>query len=328
MDDLRLVRELGRDTPLLASDELAPARGRLLAAVAAAPTANPIGADPTGAQPAGAEPTGVRPTGAERRRRPGRPRRPVRRIMLAGWTAIGVAAAAAAVLVLAPDKIGGQVPPANAEAAQVLHNAAAAALGLPDVEPRPDQFVYTKSRSGESMREAWLSVDGTRDGLIREIPAGAVEQIPVPGCRDGRAATVKGGRVNPRQTEPCTPAPAYLPDLPTDADAMLDYLNRSYKGEPGDSNAMGKDVLALVAENYLRPRSRAALFQAAADLPGLEVVRDVKDGAGRPGIGIAWSSEEKSAVLVFDADTYAFLGMADTLATLEVAVVDAVGERP
>ncbi|MEU4681389.1 CU044_5270 family protein [Micromonospora sp. NPDC023737] len=304
MDDLQLLRELRRDTPLLESDELKPARARLAAAMDA------------------------ERIDGERSRRSVRHRRPVRRLMMAGWATASVAAAIAAVLVLAPDKIGGQVPAANAEAAQVLHNAATAALRLPDVEPRPDQFVYTKSRSGGSTQETWLSVDGTRDGLVRQTPADELESYPVPGCRDGRAATTKGGRMDPEQTEPCTPTPAYLPDLPTDPDAMLDYLNDNHSGESGDPNAMGKDVYELIATKYLRPEARAALYQAAAKIPGLRAVPDVKDGAGRPGIGITWSSEGKTGVLVFDASTYAFLGMADTSATLEVAVVTAAGRRP
>lgn len=304
MDDLQLVRELRRDLPLLEPDELTPARARLAAAMDAERIDD------------------------ERTRRSVRHRRPVRRLMMAGWATAGVAAAIAAVLVLAPDKIGGQVPAANTEAAQVLHNAATAALKLPDVEPRPDQFVYTKSRSGGSTQETWLSVDGTRDGLVRQTPTDELESYPIPGCRDGRAATTKGGRMDPKRTEPCTPTPAYLPELPTDPDAMLDYLNENHSGESGDPNAMGKDVYELIARNYLRPQTRAALYQAAAKIPGLRAVPDVTDGAGRPGIGITWSSEGRTGVLVFDAYTYAFLGMADTSATLEAAVVNEAGQRP
>ncbi|MGK5741248.1 CU044_5270 family protein [Micromonospora sp. URMC 103] len=297
-----MVRELNGETPLPSADELAPARARLLAAMNSAHSGEERGVV--------------------------RRHRPARRVVLASWAAAGLAAAVAAVLVLAPDRIGGQVPAASADAAQVLHNAAAAALRLPDVEPRPNQFVYTKSRSAGMTREIWLSVDGTRDGQLQETPAEEWGTTPLPGCRGGRAVVVKGNQVVPRQTEPCTPTPAYLPDLPTDADAMLDYLKQNLGGEPGDPNAMGKTVHDLIAEKYLRPPARAALFQAAVKIPGLRAVPDVKDGAGRPGIGINWSSEGKDGVLVFDRDTYAFLGTADTSATLEVAVVDEAGQRP
>jgi hypothetical protein len=44
---------------------------------------------------------------------------------------------------------------------------------------------------------------------------------------------------------------------------------------------MGKDVLALTDEHYLRPQSRAALFEAATKVPGLKVVEHAVDGAGR-----------------------------------------------
>jgi hypothetical protein len=300
MDDMQLVRELVQDMPLPEIDELASARDRLAVVM-----------------------SGER-VGDRRPAQPVRRSRPVRRFMLAAWATAGVAAAIAAVLVLAPDKIGGQVPAANAEAAQVLHHAAAAALTLPDIQPRPDQFVYQKEVNGA---ESWMSVDGTRDGLGQG--AGGVDKNVFPGCRDGRREAMKGDRVV--GTESCSPAPAYRPDLPTDADAMLVYLNRNHSGRPGDANAMGKDILVLMEQHYLRPQSRAALFDAAARVPGLRVVRDVTDPAGRPGIEITWSSEGKSGGIVFDAKTFAYLGAwagRGSSAVLQVAIVNEVGQRP
>jgi hypothetical protein len=228
-----------------------------------------------------------------------------------------------AVLVLAPDTIGGHVPAANADAARILHNAAAAALTLPDVQPRPDQFVYREDSNGA---EQWMSVDGTRDGLGR--PAGGGEESVFPGCRDGRRTVMKGPEAI--GTEPCEPDPAYRPDLPTDAGAMLDYLNRNHSGEVGDANAMGKDIMGLL-DKYLRPAARAALFEAAARIPGLRVVPNDTDAAGRPGVGVAWSFEGRSGRIVFDAETYALLGVwagRGGSAVLRVAIVDEVGQRP
>jgi hypothetical protein len=301
MDDVQLMRELGQDSPLPSADELAPARNWLVAAMAAEHTA-----------------------GTHQGRRVRR-RRPLRRLMLAGWATAGVAAAIAGVLILAPDKIGGQVPPANADAALVLHKAAAAALTLPDIEPRPDQFVYHKYTDGS---EDWLSADGTLDSLTQG-PGGADKHI-LYGCRNGQRTLVKGDRVI--GTEPCRPDPAYRPDLPTNADDMLAYLNRNHSGRAGDANAIGKDVMELIGWHYLRPQARAALFEAAARIPGLHVVRPATDGAGRAGVGIAWSSEGKGGLIVFDANSYAYLGAGtdprSMSALLQVAIVNQVGQRP
>jgi hypothetical protein len=50
----------------------------------------------------------------------------------------------------------------------VLHRAALAALERPVGAPRPGQFVYTKIADGDgSVYQSWLSVDGTRSGLLR-----------------------------------------------------------------------------------------------------------------------------------------------------------------
>ncbi|MEU7758503.1 CU044_5270 family protein [Micromonospora aurantiaca (nom. illeg.)] len=300
MDEMRLLQRLGDETELPAGERLGAARTRLVGALTA-----------TEAAP-------VR-----------RARRPAWRLVLAGVATASVAASLAAVLV--PDRIGGSAPAARADARQVLRDAAVTALRLPDVEPRPDQFVYTRSQNGRELRESWASVDGTRDGLVVEYPAGGRQEFVLPGCRDGRAKGYKGGQLMPG-TEPCVPEPVYDPAMPTDATAMRAYLDKHRSGEPGDVNAAAKDVLFLLSDWYLRPRSRAALFEAAAATPGLKVVEKATDGAGRSGVGVSWPSPGSPAlmVLVFDPRTYAFLGVggeAGTSAVLSVAIVDRVGQK-
>jgi hypothetical protein len=220
------------------------------------------------------------------------------------------------------------------DAVQVLTLAAQRALTTPHVVPRPDQFIYARSKG----RESWQSVDGTRDGLI--VVEGS--STPVPGCRDGRKQVAKGDEFLPGVTEECVPEPAYRSDLPTTADAMLEYLDRNASGEPGDVNARGKDILFLVSEALLAPETRAALVQAASRVPGLEVLPDVRDSTGKAGIGITWPmpplgpsasvppdprNGPKPTVLVFDPTTYEYLGT-PTWAAGEVFVVDESGQRP
>jgi hypothetical protein len=304
MDEMQLIREFGESVPLANHDELAVARAKLLVAA-------------SGQQDADHEPA----TAHRLRSR--------KRLRWLGATAVGLAAAITAVVATAPvDKIGLPVPEASADPVRVLQNAAAAALKLPDTPPGPDQFVYTKTQDPQGIREAWLSADGTRDGLIR-----MGEVIPIPGCKDGKRAASKGDKVIKRETEVCTPDPAYLADLPTDADAMYAYLNKNHSGKAGDVNAIGKDVLTLAAEHYLRPQSRAALFEAAGKVPGVKVVEHAVDGARRPGIGITWPNppgslaSAKPIVLVFDATSFAYLGWQDG-AVLTSAIVDQVNQRP
>jgi hypothetical protein len=300
MDDLTLLREARPEHPLRRPDELAGARRPLLAAMVAAPSRRPAWL----------------------------------RFRWAGLAVSGLAAAAVAGTLLlvpgtgpAPHQSPTGATPRLVSAAQVLHSASRAALTTSTAAPRPDQYVYTKtgSRGTGGTRESWLSADGTHDGLIVQPQGTVQERIPLPGCRDGRTAVVKGDTILPGRTDPCTPAPAYRADLPTDPDAMLAYLERHESGK-GTANSLGKDVLSLINEAYLSPAQRSALFQAASRIDGLSVVRNATDGAGRHGIGVAWTYDGVRAVIVFDGTTYALLGT-DSTAILASSVVDRVGQR-
>ena len=293
LDDL--IRERADTVGLRPLEDLAPAREKLLAA-------------------------------ARLERRPGRAKR---WFWAAGVTA-GLAAAATAVLSLGPaDQVGVGVGVANADPVRVLSEAAAAALKMPAKPPRPDQFLYVQTyQADQHVREVWLSVDGTRDNLI--------EGTKTSGCFNGHSRIY--GANNPKlegtiDPNPCTPTPVYRTDLPTTADAMFAYLTKHQSGEKGDVNALGKDVWALADETVLPPASYAALFQAAARVPGLKAIDHVTDAAGRPGVGITWPNppgslpEATPMVLVFDANTFTFLGTNSGAVTAK-AFVDQVGQRP
>ncbi len=251
--------------------------------------------------------------------------RPRRWFWIAGASA-GLATAITAVVALAPADqagLGVGVGVAHADPVKVLTAAASTALKEPAKPPRPDQFLYVKTESaGHHVREVWFSVDGTRDGLIGTIKIG--------GCRDGKAPNY--GTNDPRKEgmlEDCAPKPVYRTDLPTTADAMLAYLT----GRRDTAESIGKDVYGLADEQVLQPASYAALFEAAARVPGLTALDHVTDGAGRPGVGITFplppgsSPKAQPIVMVFDATTFQFLGTLDTAVTVKT-YVDQVGQRP
>ncbi|SFQ96243.1 hypothetical protein SAMN04488564_101231 [Lentzea waywayandensis] len=233
---------------------------------------------------------------------------------------LSVAAAAVGVTMVLPS--GSPDPARQDTAVQLLNHAAAAARSKPDVVPRPDQFYYV--RTGE--REDWRSVDGTHDGQI--IPVKDAPPIPMPGCVDGRRKVLDKYDQPTGGTEECTPGRAYRDDLPTTADDMLKFLQGDDKDRP--VNSYGKDVLAMVGDAYLPGPQRAALFEAATRVPGLTVVENVS--SGRPGIGISWPVPEGSlpsaqpVVLVFDKDTYEYLGTKNRPQDAS-GFVDQVGDR-
>ncbi|WP_181774380.1 CU044_5270 family protein [Amycolatopsis pittospori] len=302
MDELKLISERTGSVQLAETAALAAARARLMTEIATAEAENVV------------------------------PLQKRRRWAWTGAGVVGLAAAITAVVALAPvEQVGLEPPAAAADPVVVLRNAAAAALKTPDVPPRPGQFVYTKTKQPDGERESWLSADGTRDGMIKMADGSS---FPVPGCRNGRAQVYKGEEPVKGVTEPCTPRPVHRADLPTDADAMFAYLNADRSGQKGDFNAMGKDVLALANESFLSPEVRAALYGAAAKVPGLRAVEHAEDAAGRPGVGITWPlgphadlKVAKPVVIVFSADTFSYLGTNSTAVTAS-GVVDAVGQRP
>ncbi|MEV6239900.1 CU044_5270 family protein [Lentzea sp. NPDC051838] len=296
MDEIQLIRGMVAETRLPESGELSPIRERLLAGARAE----------------------ARPAVARSRRR----------FTLAG--VVGIAAAIAAVVVVAP--FGGPSPEAHAEAVETLHRAAAAVRGLQETPPRADQFIYTKTEQDDGIREAWLSADGTRDGLVRQHTPATVSMLP--GCRDGKHQVYVGPRPLPGEFGPCTLTPAYRPDMPTDARAMLAYLNGNGLDDLDRSNAndrpvTGDDVAFLLRENYLSPQSRAALYEALALIPDITLEHDEEDAAGRRGVKVSWpdKGDHRGGELILDPATYTVLGSEDT-AVLQTAVVDQSGQRP
>jgi hypothetical protein len=127
-----MLHDIAGPAPLAGYEELAPARQRLMAAVAA--EARPV------------------------RRRSFRSLA-VRRSAFAGALAAGVVAAIVGTVVLTPRS--GNEGAAQASPAEVLHLAAATAATEPFTAPRPDQLMYVKS----THYQGWFSVDGTHRGL-------------------------------------------------------------------------------------------------------------------------------------------------------------------
>ncbi|MEV6925844.1 CU044_5270 family protein [Dactylosporangium sp. NPDC051485] len=287
--DLRLVRELG--------EQLAP---------------------PTGALP------------ADLRRRvlsaPVRAPRPRSWVSSRIWQTalVGAAAAAAIAAITGPVVIthsgDGRPPPATVDVVRLASERAAA---VPAAIAWPDQFIYTESvvlyrtidgRStppaddGPLLVREWRSVNGTHDGLVRERPrdqpAAAWRDATVAGCRDGYQSTAV-----PEWRVPCMPDLGSDGSLPVDVDAMLAYLRRS-----GTSDDQAFDNAARVL--YVSQHAsavQAAVVAAIGRIPGITVRPGVVDAAGRPGVALAYRSRDAETELVFDASTYAYLGVNRTI---------------
>ncbi|MDW5327206.1 CU044_5270 family protein [Plantactinospora sp. KLBMP9567] len=206
-----------------------------------------------------------------------------------------------------PDVAG---PPADAR--MVLQLAAAQARETPAVTPRPDQFVYVESvvafqgYDGDNYvppvrkhRQAWKSVDGTRDGWLDE-------KAYDPGHQGLPDLHVVLGASCSRPGPDCVPA--YLGSLPTQKDAMREYLAADSPGDSPVGPWMFRRAGDLIQEGYVPPEALAAVFDTLATISGVEMLPGAVDPAGRPGVAVAVTNDGFRLELIFDATTHEYLG--------------------
>lgn len=256
----------------------------------------------------------------------------------------GAVAAVAAVAVTVAVPSGRAEPAATPEATALLEDIALAAeradapTGI-----RDDQFVYIRSKVGWSVqegdapaklepvhqREVWLSVDGSQQGMLHDPVVRADREL----------------------LEEQTPGVAsntdyrHLQTLPTDPDRMLDWLHSVSEGSGGEDEAAFVLVGDLARESLMPPAQAGALYRAAARIPGVFVIDDTVDAAGRHGVAVARTDDGERVELIFDKETKEFLGerqvavedlpwgfekgeVTGRSAVLERTVVDERGERP
>ncbi|MEV0746333.1 CU044_5270 family protein [Streptomyces sp. NBC_01220] len=104
---------------------------------------------------------------------------------------------------------------------------------------------------------------------------------------------------------------AALRKLPTDPDALLKKLRADAAYSGTSDQWLFEYVGGLIRENILPPETGAAIYRAAAKIPGVVVVEKAQDGDGRPGVALARTDERthERKELVFDANSYDYLGL-------------------
>ncbi len=256
--------------------------------------------------------------------------------------------------------------PAPETAAHVLQLAAQHYATAPAPRVRANQFVFTESVTmdlviapkkpnrfeGPFLSRSWESVDGTRDGkrTSRPLSGGKWTTYPIPGCHNGKAT---GAADRPGTKVRCTPDPGYRA-LPTDPAKMLAYLYRI--DDPTDTylRSLDPDERAFLKASYAlylarpAPAAQAAVLQAVSRIPGVTLVPEATDMAGRPGIAVARTGDNYREELVFDAKTYAYHGFNQEIfhrppgiddqvwtenltvrtAIMRTAIVDRLGDLP
>lgn len=186
----------------------------------------------------------------------------------------------------------------------LLNRIAVTAAAQPAPAVRDDQFIHIVSTVAPTMgrgpagtlsaephtREIWLSADGSRPGLLREN-----------GTRSPLDAHSK-----PSLNEPTY---RYLESLPTDPGRLLAKIYDETRGMGnGPHDEAFVTIGDLLREQIAPPKVSAALYRAAARIPGVTVVDRAVDAAGRRGVAVARADDGKRTEWIFDKVTLRFLG--------------------
>lgn len=270
---------------------------------------------------------------------------------------IGAVAAGAVVTVVAAQLTGvltggtpRSVPDATAPAVTLRTlELAAAAIEHQAAPPRPGrhQWVYTQKLNafaltpggevgpeamphGKVKVEEWWKFDGremaesVQNGKLhrKRILRRGEEPRPDPGF-DGGAI---GGPAVVNRTP--NKLYDYTAGLPADPDALLARIRRDHRDKGQDVTTFGTIAMIFQDNRLIPPKTNAALYRALARIPGVRVVGDATDYAGRRGIGVIFDRGGRSAggPIVLDPRTYRYMGNSHQ-AILSFAVVDEPGRR-
>jgi len=283
-----------------------------------------------------------------RRRRPS---------VLAAAVVGGAAAVTAVVVVLAtlPGHAGhaGHHGQARASAAvQLLDKIAAAAGRQPARQVRDSQYVYIASLVQQRPPQACLIVNGvcqpmhTRTAMPR--PHKRQIWIPVANlCLPGLLREPAAGLANMTLQDTADPCPnrgslndptyRFLQSLPTDPHKLLNLIYVTEKGHgTGPAQEAFTTIGDLLRESIAPPQVSAALYRAAALIPGVTLLPDAVDVRGQHGVAVSFTSDGNRNEWIFNKRTLQWMGdlgytgkkLEGGSAILVRAIVDRPGQLP
>ncbi|MGW7237441.1 CU044_5270 family protein [Streptomyces sp. NPDC054804] len=202
---------------------------------------------------------------------------------------------------------------------QLLDRIALAAADTSHPDVKPGQYVYIESKSADTFlkstddgttlaghelhtRQVWKSADGTKGWLID--PA-------VNDGSEGETLSLPDEQGNTPKASLNAPSYDYLARLTTDPDALLAKIYQETKGQGNSPDQEAFTTIGdLLGESYPPAKLYPALFKAAAKIPGVVVVDDAVDAAGRHGVAVARLDETSGEreEWIFDRKSDVFLG--------------------
>jgi hypothetical protein len=252
--------------------------------------------------------------------------------------AAGAAALATAiVLALLPANTPGTSPAAT----RLLAKIATVAAGQPSPQVRNSQFWYIQSwvsnlvcNGGSNCvlekpheAEIWQSVSNLCvTGLLRAEG----QDTPLKFSSNYLRCPYQGGVHDPTYR--------FLQSLPTGPHALLSLIEREMQGQLPRPEEAFTTIGDLLGAAIAPPQVSAALYRAAALIPGVTVVPDAIDAIGRHGVAAAYTFRGIRTEWIFSKKTFGYLGArnvnvatgssAGVSAVLRRAFVDHAGQIP
>jgi hypothetical protein len=231
-------------------------------------------------------------------------------IAVAAGAAATLTALGAALIILLGNAVG--FSPA---AVRLLAKIATVAERQPSPRVRDSQFWYIKSWVSYSVcnggtgncvlerpheRQIWLSVSNQcRPGLLREYG------------HDTRLTFSSNYLHCPYRGGMNDPTYRFLQSLPTDPRTLLSLIEREMSGQQPRPQEAFTTIGDLLREAITPPRVSAALYRAAALIPGVTVVTSATDAVGRHGVAVAMTSRGVRSEWIFSKQTLLYLGERD-----------------
>lgn len=267
---------------------------------------------------------------------PGRRRAVTRRRLVIATAAVVVAAGA----VVAADSllVGDRPVGASAEAAALLNQAADRAIGSTDPVVGPDEYLHVTTvavYAGAIEDAVWLETytdelfvpgDPAKEWVLRRSPqvpyrpedAELIEEHGLEAGGEGFTERAVEGAFfgQPSLASWQAPTPEFLAGLPRDPAELLDLIHQD-AGDSGPSrDGEALVYIADVLRSGIVPGDlRAALFQAAALIPGVELVDEQANLNGQTGVAVGRYEPENGErqEIIFDPDTGMVIGERDVV---------------
>ena len=228
--------------------------------------------------------------------------------------AAGGGAAALAMLATVLTIVLGNAAGVSPAAVRLLAKIATVAGRQPHAAVRNGQYWYIKSWVSYSVcdagsvtskcvlekpheRQIWQSVSNEcRTGLLREDG------------RDTRLTFSTNYLHCPYRGGMNDPTYRFLQSLPTDPHTLLIRIEKEMSGQQPVPQEAFTTIGDLLHETIAPPRVSAALYRAAALIPGVTVVPDAADALGRHGVAVAMTSDGVRTEWIFSKQTFLYLG--------------------